>query len=81
MEKTTLYLSGELQRSLAARARREGRPQAEIVREALAAYFSTDAPVRLRSVASGSDDVVTGATSETWLRENWNKSKKLKAAR
>ena len=81
MEKTTLYLSGELQRSLAAMARREGRSQAEIIRAALVAYFSNRAPVRLRSIASGSDDEVSGATSEKWLRDNWKRLKKPKVAR
>ena len=71
MEKTTLYLSGELQRSLLAVARREGRSQAEIVRSALAAYFSGRVPIRLRSIGAGSDDEVSGSTSEQWLRKTW----------
>ena len=70
MEKTTLYLSSELQRALSAMAKREGRSQAEIIRAALAAYFSGRAPLRLRSIGAGSDDEVSGATSEGWLREN-----------
>ena len=81
MEKTTLYLPGELQRSLATMARREGRSQAEIIRAALAAYFSARPPLRLRSIGAGSDDEVTGATSEKWLRENWKKSKKRRTER
>ena len=75
MEKTTLYLSNELQRSLIAVSRREGRPQAEIIREAIAAYISQQTPVRLGSIGAGSDDEVSGADSEAWLRKNWkNKS-------
>ena len=82
MEKTTLYLSGELQRALVAMARREGRSQAEIVREALSAYFSGSAPLRLRSTGAGSDAGVSGATSEEWLRKNWKPNlKKRKGAR
>ena len=83
MEKTTLYLPGELQRSLVALAKREGRSQAEIVRSALAAYFSGRTPLRLGSIGAGSDDEVSGATSEQWLRKNWkNKNfKKRKAPR
>ena len=72
MEKTTLYLPGELQRSLVAMAKREGRSQAEIIRAALAAYLSDRAPLRLRSIGAASDDEVSGATSEEWLRKNWN---------
>ena len=76
MEKTTLYLPADLQRALGATAKREGRPQAEIIREALAAYLSERVPVRLRSIGAGSDDEVTGANSEKWLRKNWKPSKK-----
>src|SRR5206468_1651199 len=39
MEKTTLYLPKELQRELRETARREGRPQAALVREALDTYL------------------------------------------
>jgi predicted transcriptional regulator len=83
MEKTTLYLPNELQRSLLEMAKREGRSQAEIIRAALAAYFSDRAPLPLRSIGAGSDDEVSGATSEGWLRKNWkNKNlKKRKTAR
>jgi hypothetical protein len=78
MEKTTLYLPVELQRSLAVTAKREGRPQAEIVRDALTLYFSRTAPLRLHSIGTGSDDQVTGATSEDWLRRNWGKQSRKK---
>lgn len=78
MEKTTLYLPEQLQRSLAALSRREKRSQAEIIREALDSYISSRSAVRPSSLASGSDDEVSGATSEAWLRENWNESKPRK---
>ena len=82
MEKTTLYLPSELQRSLAATAKREGRSQAEIVRDALSTYFSGNAPLRPHSIGAGSDNEVTGATSEEWLRKNWKQSpKRRKGAR
>ena len=82
MEKTTLYLSGELQRSLLAVAKREGRSQAEIVRSALAAYFSGRTAPPLRSIGAGRDDEVSGATSEQWLRKNWkNKNSTNRKAR
>jgi len=81
MEKTTVYLPSDLQRSLAAVSKREGRPQAEIVRTALAAYLSSHGPVGLRSIGAGSDREVSGATSEEWLRKNWKKPNKTKASR
>ena len=81
MEKTTLYLPAELQRSLIAMAKREDRSQAEIVRAALMAYFSDRAPLPFRSIGAGSDGEVSGATSEQWLRQNWKDSKKRKVRR
>ena len=83
MEKTTLYLPGDLQRSLLAMAKREGRSQAEVIRSALADYLSSRAPLPLRSIGAGSDDEVSGTTSEEWLRRNWKSKniKKRKAAR
>ena len=76
MEKTTLYLPADLQRSLGAAAKREGRPQAEIIREALVSYLAERAPSRPRSIGAGRDDEVSGATSEEWLRKNWKAPKK-----
>jgi len=81
MEKTTLYLPPDLQRSLGAAAKREGRPQAEIIREALAAYLANRTPVRLRSIGAGSDEEVSGATSEEWLRKHWKPAKGSKGRR
>ena len=83
MEKTTLYLSGELQRSLSATAKREGRSQAEIIRAALSAYLSGRSRHRLRSIGAAADDEVRGATSEEWLRRTWEtrKGKKRKPSR
>lgn len=71
MEKTTIYLPGELQRSLAATARREGRSKADIIRSALEAYISKRRAVSVRSIGAGSDAEVSGAMSEDWLRKSW----------
>lgn len=82
MEKTTLYLPTELQRLLLTIAKREGRSQAEIIRAALAAYVTDRSPLPLGSIGTGSDDEVSGATSEEWLRKSWKKkTKKRKVAR
>lgn len=40
VEKTTLYLTDELQRDMRALARRTGRPQADLIREALTQYLA-----------------------------------------
>jgi predicted transcriptional regulator len=71
VEKTTLYLPADLQRALRSLARRQRKPQAEIIREALNAYVREQARPRLGSVGLGEDDQVTGATSEDYLRSRW----------
>ena len=76
-----MYLPSELQRSLGAAAKREGRSQAEIMREAIAAYLSGAPPIPLRSIGAGSDHEVTGATSEDWLRKNWSQPRKKSKSR
>jgi predicted transcriptional regulator len=78
MEKTTIYLPDEMQHSLAILAKRQQRPQASIIREAIAAYLEKQRPVKLRSIGAGSDDEVTGASSEDWLRKQWRRNKKEK---
>jgi predicted transcriptional regulator len=71
VEKITLYISAHLQRALRSLARREGRPQAEIIRAALNAYVRQQQRPRLVSVGLGEDDHVSGATSEDYLRSRW----------
>jgi len=71
VEKTTLYIPADLQRALRSLARRQRKPQAEIIREALSAYVREQARPRLGSVGLGEDDQVTGATSEDYLRSRW----------
>ena len=73
MEKTTIYLTVELQRSLAAAARSEGRSQADIIRSAVEAYVRKRRTISPSSIGAGSDSEVSGATSEDWLRKNWNR--------
>jgi len=71
VEKTTLYIPADLQRALRSLARRVGKPQAEIIREALNAYVRQQERPRLGSVGLGEDDQVNGATSEDYLRSRW----------
>lgn len=70
VEKTTLYLPRDLQLRLRETARRRGRPQAELVRDALAAYLDEDAP-GLTLVGVGDDRDLSAADSEDWLRREW----------
>lgn len=60
MVKTTVYMDEETARQLRERARREGRPQAELIREALRAHLQGDSRPELRGVGafrSGRGDV------------------------
>ena len=71
MEKTTLYLPSEMQRELRDAARRSGRPQAELIRDALREYLRTQVNPRPKSFGLGSDREVTARESEAWLRREW----------
>ena len=73
MEKTTLYLPAELRRALKETARREGKSQAELIREALSAYLARRKKPRLRSLGVGEDPELSGRASEKWLEEVWAK--------
>ncbi len=77
MEKTTIYLPDEMQHSLAMLAKRQQRPQASIIREAIAEYLENQRPAKLRSIGAGSDSEVTGAGSEVWLRKQWRRRSKI----
>jgi predicted transcriptional regulator len=78
MDKTTIYLPGEMQHSLAMLAKRQQRPQASIIRDAIAAYLARQRPAKLQSIGAGSDEEVTGASSEDWLRKQWGRRGKAK---
>ncbi|WP_038037140.1 ribbon-helix-helix domain-containing protein [Thermus oshimai] len=68
MERATFYLPKELKRLLALRARREGRSQGEIIREALARYLARP---ESKSLGAGEDVEVSGRTAEAWLEAAW----------
>jgi predicted transcriptional regulator len=72
VDKTTLYLPPELRRALHAAAKRRRRSQAELIREALTTYLQKERP-RLSSIGMGEDDEVSGATSEDYLRSQWDR--------
>jgi len=74
MEKTTLYLPIELHRALKEQARRSGRAQAEIVREALETYLAGTSWPEPVSIGIGSDKEVSARTSEEWLRREWDRA-------
>lgn len=74
MEKTTLYLSEDLQRELRELSRRTKRPQAELVREALAAYLGAQEHPWPSSIGSAtSDGAVQAKDARRWVHEQWAK--------
>lgn len=72
VNKTTLYLPDELRRSLKDVARRTGRREAEVVREALGIYLAQQAPPQPRSLGAGEDPDLAGRDSEHWLQDRWS---------
>ena len=73
MNKTTLYLSPETQRGLRDLARRTGRHQAEVIRDALDLYLREHGErPRPRSIGAGEDAGLAARDSEAWLRERWH---------
>jgi predicted transcriptional regulator len=73
MEKTTLYLDATLHRQIRELAQRYGRPQAELMREALERYVQAQERPVPRSVGAGRDGTVGARDSEAWLRTEWAK--------
>ena len=71
MEKTTLYLESDLHRQLQEMARREKRPQAQLIREALAAYLRTKSAPLPSSIGMGEDGELRGSEVKDWLRAHW----------
>ena len=73
MHKTTVYLSEDLQRELKEVARRTGRREAVILREALADYLRRQVRPQPRSIGSGEDVELAARDSEAWLRDQWDR--------
>lgn len=71
MEKPTLYLPKEMQRALREAARREGEPQAVLIRRALEKYLRKRGRPALRSVGMGEDEELSARDTEDWLRTEW----------
>ena len=73
MKRTTVFLPEDLERLLQETARRTNRPQAEIVREALAQYLRAQPRPWPCSVGMGKnpDRSITSDNIKEWVRERW----------
>lgn len=72
MEKTTLYLPAELLAQYTILARKQGRPKAELMRDALAAYAEgqdTEVPGWIGMIDGQNE--FDSSNVKSWLRENW----------
>jgi predicted DNA-binding protein len=75
-ERTSLYLSVDTKRKLTQAARRLGKTQTELVNEALIQYLSGLEKPKFAFIGSGEDAVVSGRSSEAWLRKHWKQARK-----
>lgn len=76
-KKTTIYLTEELQGQLRYEAKRQKRPQADLIREAVATYLAAR-PKQLPSFIGSykGPPIAPGVDStnvKQWIRENWIK--------
>lgn len=71
MEKTTLYLPSGTLNTLRGLSKRTGRPQAELLREAIDQFLGEQQRPPLRSVGVVKSNEIRGRDAEDWLRDNW----------
>lgn len=73
MEKTTLYLTEELQAGIRDLARRSGRPQAELIREAVAEYVSRAERPWPRSIGIARSGTLPATDAKRWVHAEWDR--------
>ncbi len=73
MDKTTIYIPKEQHEALEELSRRSGRPQAQIIREALAVYLADQERPRPKSWGIVSDGRISSSDIEDWLQRNWKR--------
>lgn len=71
MIKTTLHIPEVEMAALEAIARREDRPKAAVIREAIARYVAEVSPPKPEAVGIFEDHEVDSTNIDDWLRENW----------
>lgn len=72
MEKTTVYIPREMQASLKALAKRTGRSQADLMREALELYVRGQQRQLPSFVGIIKDGSLQARDVEDWLNQNWH---------
>ncbi len=74
MERTTLYLPADLHRTLRETARREGRTQADLLRQAVEEYLKRRSPPLPRSIGVGDDPGLSSSAVKAWLHGRGQRS-------
>jgi len=74
MRRTTVFLPDETAEALQEAARRLGRPQSELLREALEEYLPRHARPWPGSVGAGRHHIegVTARNAKAWVRAEWD---------
>ncbi len=72
-QKTTIYLPAELHRRLQEHARRTGRAQATVVREALGQYLESTERLLPTSIGVAEDTELAGRDAERWVEGRWQR--------
>ncbi|MGH2562720.1 MAG: CopG family ribbon-helix-helix protein [Thermomicrobiales bacterium] len=76
MDKTTIYIPHDINVAVKSIARRTGRSQAVVIREALAAYVAQDNQQEQpwpTSIGMADNDTFRGADDEELLRQRWKR--------
>jgi predicted transcriptional regulator len=71
MDTSTLALSAELRAELEEVSRETGRPQTDLVVDAIEAYLQRYRRSRFLTIGAGHSKEVTGKNSEDWLFAHW----------
>jgi hypothetical protein len=72
MEKTTIYLTHELRLALCQAARQKGRPQAALIREAIACYLESTEPPWPKTAGMFEGFPIPAEQVDDWIENHWN---------
>lgn len=75
MERTTVYFDDDLRRELRDAARREGRAQAALIRDALEAYLRGRARPRPASIGMLEDPALRAGEAKAWVQARWGEAR------
>ena len=82
MRRTTVFLPEEIAEALLEASRRLGRPQSELLREALEEYLPRHARPWPGSIGAGRHHIagVTARNAKAWVRAEWSRQRDIARA-